>query len=53
VFINEPNFAGVFWWDWPTFQYETREEALKDKGFNIHLKAAEKLVKETYEKYRK
>ena len=29
------------------------EEALKDKGFNIHLKAAEKLVKETYEKYRK
>lgn len=53
VFINEPNFAGVFWWDWPTFQYETREEALKDKGFNIHLKAAEELVKETYKKYRK
>ena len=33
--------------------FTIREEALKDKGFNIHLKAAEELVKETYKKYRK
>lgn len=53
VFMNEPNFAGVFWWDWPTYQYETREEAEKNRDFNIHLKKTEKLVQQVYKNYAK
>ena len=41
-------FSGVFWWDWSTFIYHTSEEALKDKGFNIHLKKAEEVIKRWY-----
>lgn len=52
VFMNEPNFAGIFWWNWSTFQYETRQEALVDKDFNIHLKKAENLIKNIYKKYK-
>lgn len=52
TFLNEPNFAGIFWWDWPTFIYDTREMALKDYGFNIHLKKAEDLVKWYYKKFK-
>lgn len=48
VFGNDPYFAGVFWWNWPTFQYETRIEAENDRDFNIHLKKAEITVKEQY-----
>jgi hypothetical protein len=48
VFGNESRFAGVFWWDWSTFIYETREEAQKDIGFNIHLKKAEEVLKKKY-----
>ena len=29
TFMNEDNFAGVFWWDWPTYVYNTKEEAIK------------------------
>ena len=43
-------FAGVFWWDWSTVIYHTREEALKEKGFNIHLKKAEDIIKKWYSK---
>lgn len=48
VFRDDPYFAGVFWWNWPTFQYNTRKEALKDKSFNIHLKLAERTVQREY-----
>ncbi|MDR0222243.1 MAG: glycosyl hydrolase family 53 [Oscillospiraceae bacterium] len=48
VFMKEPNFAGVFWWDWSTFIYDTEEEAKRDLGFNIHLKKAETVVREKY-----
>jgi hypothetical protein len=48
VFGKEDRFAGVFWWDWSTFIYDTREAASKDIGFNIHLKKAEKVLKEKY-----
>lgn len=51
VFFDDPNFAGIFWWDWPTITYNTYEEAKQDKGFNIHLKKAEQVVKEFYKKY--
>lgn len=52
TFIEDKNFAGVFWWDWPTFVYNDRIDAEKDKGFSIHLKEAEKVVKNYYGKYR-
>ena len=48
VFMGEERFAGVFWWDWSTFIYNTAEEAKADTGFNIHLKKAEKVVREKY-----
>jgi len=48
VFENEPRFAGAYWWDWSTFIYDTREEAKKDLGFNIHLKKAEEVIKKRY-----
>lgn len=48
VFLNEEKFAGVFWWDWPTFIYTTKEEAQNDNGFNIHLKKAEETLKKIY-----
>lgn len=41
-------FAGFFWWDWSTFIYETREEAEKDRGFNIYKKKAEDVVRRWY-----
>jgi hypothetical protein len=50
VFGHEPWFAGVFWWDWSTTIYDTREEAAKDNGFNIHLKKAEEVLKDWYKK---
>jgi hypothetical protein len=48
VFMKEERFAGVFWWDWSTFIYDTAEEAKKDIGFNIHLKKAEEVIKKKY-----
>ncbi len=45
---DEPWFAGAFWWDWSVEIYETTEEAKMDKGFNIHLKKAEQVLKEWY-----
>ncbi|MCL2637049.1 MAG: glycosyl hydrolase family 53 [Oscillospiraceae bacterium] len=48
VFAEEPNFAGVFWWDWSTFIYDDVKTAKKDLGFNIHLKKAEKVIKKFY-----
>jgi len=48
VFAKEPWFAGVFWWDWSTFIYDTKEEAEADNGFNIHLKKAEDVLKGWY-----
>ena len=46
--MNEERFAGMFWWDWPTFIYTSREDALQDTGFNIHKKSAENVVKSVY-----
>jgi len=48
VFGKEERFAGVFWWDWSTFIYDTVEQARKNIGFNIHLKKAEKVLKKKY-----
>lgn len=50
VFSDKSWFAGVFWWDWSTFIYDSSEEALKDIGFNIHLKKAEAVLKDWYSK---
>ncbi|MBR5420356.1 MAG: glycosyl hydrolase family 53 [Lachnospiraceae bacterium] len=48
VFSEEEYFAGVFWWDWSSRIYDSREEAEKENGFNIHLKKAEQVMKEWY-----
>lgn len=53
VFLNDEKFGGVFWWDWPTFIYNTRVEAQKDVGFSIHLKKAEKTITDIYKNYQK
>jgi len=50
VFENEPRFVGVFWWDWSTFIYDSKEEAGENIGFNIHLKKAEEVIKRKYGK---
>lgn len=52
VFMDDDNFAGMFWWDWSTYIYDDVKDALQDKGFNIHLKAAEDVVKKFYKKYK-
>ncbi len=48
AFAGQPWFAGAFWWDWGTEVYDTAEEAGKDTGFDIHLKMAEKVLKDWY-----
>ena len=48
VFADKPWFAGYFWWDWSTHIYDDRETASKDRGFNIHLKKAEDVIKKWY-----
>lgn len=48
VMSKEDWFMGYFWWDWSTLIYKTSEEAQKDKGFNIHLKKAENVIKKWY-----
>lgn len=50
AFHQEPWFAGAFWWDWSTEVYDTPEEAGKDNGFDIHLKKAEQIIKDWYQK---
>lgn len=52
VFMNEENFAGIFWWEWPTIVYNSRKEAEQDRGFCVHLKKAEDTIKKYYKKYR-
>lgn len=41
-------FMGYFWWDWSTIIYKDKESAMKDMGFNIHLKKTEEVVKKWY-----
>ena len=48
IFGEEDWFGGMFWWDWGTFIYDTPEEAAKENGFDIHLKKAEKVMKDYY-----
>lgn len=48
AFHDEQWFVGAFWWDWSTELYDTREEAMKDKGFDIHGKQAELNLKKWY-----
>ncbi len=48
AFHEKKWFAGAFWWDWSTELYDTREEALENTGFDIHLKKAEIVVKDWY-----
>jgi hypothetical protein len=50
VFSKKEWFKGVFWWDWSTFIYSSKEEAAEDTGFNIYLKKAEKIVRKWYKK---
>ncbi|MCM1120473.1 MAG: glycosyl hydrolase family 53 [bacterium] len=50
VMSEQDWFEGVFWWDWGTHIYHTREEAMKDMGFNIYLKKAEDVVRKWYQK---
>jgi hypothetical protein len=51
TFFDEPWFAGFFWWDWSTKIYNTAK-AKTNKGFNIHGKKAEKVLKKWYSKAR-
>ena len=46
---KEDWFMGYFWWDWSTWIYNSKEDAQKDTGFNIHLKKAEEVIKNWYE----
>jgi hypothetical protein len=48
VFDGEPWFCGAFWWDWSTKIYDTREVAVEDTGFNVHLKKAEDVLRKWY-----
>lgn len=43
TFLNDPHFAGVFWWDWSTFLKE--DDAT---GFSIYKKRTETYLKELY-----
>ena len=43
-------FAGAFWWDWSVEVYDTIEEAKENKGFDIHMKKAEEVLKGWYAK---
>ena len=51
TFMSDKNFAGIFWWDWPTILPYTKEEAFKDNGYCIYGKPAEEIVKNYYKKY--
>ena len=50
TFADEEWFGGVFWWDWSTYIYDTKEAATQENGFNIHLKKAEEVLKKWYSK---
>ncbi|NLP35506.1 MAG: glycosyl hydrolase family 53 [Clostridiales bacterium] len=50
AFHDEEWFAGAFWWDWSVEVYDTIEEAKENKGFDIHMKKAEEVLKEWYAK---
>lgn len=50
TFADQPWFGGIFWWDWSTYIYDTKEEAAQENGFNIHLKKAEEVLKKWYAK---
>ena len=47
VFTQSSYFAGVFWWDWPTFLYP-KEQALTDTSYCIYGKPAEEVLKKFY-----
>ncbi|SEO18387.1 hypothetical protein SAMN04488134_1211 [Amphibacillus marinus] len=47
VFWDQPWFCGFFWWDWGT---DLTNLAQDDRGFNIHGKQAEQVLKVWYEK---
>lgn len=44
VFTQSSYFAGVFWWDWPTFLYP-KEQALTDTSYCVYGKPAEEVLK--------
>ena len=47
VFWDQPWFAGFCWWDWPARLYPD-DWARKDRGFCIHGKRAEQVLREWY-----
>lgn len=47
VFKNEVNFAGVFWWDWPTILPD-QSLTKSDLGYGIYNKEAEKILTKIY-----
>lgn len=48
TFADKSWFAGLFFWDWSTFIYDTKEQAKQNNWFNIHLKKAETVVRERF-----
>ncbi|HBI72422.1 MAG TPA: glycosyl hydrolase family 53 [Lachnospiraceae bacterium] len=50
AFHDQEWFAGAFWWDWSVEVYDTIEEAKENKGFDIHRKKAEQILKDWYTK---
>ena len=50
VMQEKPWFAGVFWWDWATEVYDSKKIAQIDRGFNIHMKKAEEVLRRWYKK---
>lgn len=49
TFIDDSHFAGVFWWDWPTYLYSI-DTAAQDTSYCIYGKPAEQIVKNYYSK---
>lgn len=50
TFKDEPNFAGIFWWDWPTLNPVTI--STEDLSYSIWNKEAERVLREMYKEIR-
>lgn len=48
VMSDKPWLEGIFWREWSAEVYESKKIASSDRGFNIHLKKAEQVVKKWY-----
>lgn len=50
VFKDSPNFAGIFWWDWPTIL--PAHDKTNDLTYSIYNKEAERVLRTIYKKIR-